>query len=47
LLTNAAKTVTDRYSYDAFGATRSHTGSSNQPFTYTGEQVDPEAGLVF
>lgn len=28
-------------------ALRSHTGSSGNTFTYTGEQVDPEAGLVF
>ncbi|MFN8486849.1 MAG: right-handed parallel beta-helix repeat-containing protein [Caldilineaceae bacterium] len=38
---------TDAYSYDVFGATRSHTGSAGQPFTYTGEQVDGELGLVF
>jgi RHS repeat-associated protein/uncharacterized repeat protein (TIGR01451 family) len=46
-LTDPSGSITDRYSYDAFGAERSHTGASTQPFTYTGEQVDPEAGLVF
>jgi RHS repeat-associated protein len=47
LLTNASGTVTDRYAYDAFGATRTHTGPSGQPFTFTGEQVDAESGMVF
>ncbi len=47
LLTDTSGVITDRYSYDAFGSERSQTGTSTQPFTYTGEQVDPEAGLVF
>ena len=47
LLTNNSGVVTDRYSYDVFGSSRTHTGVSAQPFTYTGEQVDPEAGLVY
>jgi len=46
-ITNPGGTVTERYSYDAFGGERSHMGSSTQPFTYTGEQVDPEAGFIF
>ncbi len=46
-LSNAAGQRTDWYSYDAFGATRSHTGPSGQAFTFTGEQVDGESGLVF
>jgi RHS repeat-associated protein len=32
--------------YDAFGATRDQTGVQ-LPFTYTGQQVDPERGLVY
>lgn len=47
LLTDANGIATDSYSYDAFGGERSHSGSSGQEFTYTGEQVDPEAGLVY
>jgi RHS repeat-associated protein len=46
-ITDASGLSTDQYAYDAFGASRSHTGSSATSFTYTGEQVDPEAGLVF
>jgi RHS repeat-associated protein len=30
-----------------FGAERSHTGSSGQPFTFAGEQTDGELGLVY
>ncbi|MCJ7622398.1 MAG: RHS repeat-associated core domain-containing protein, partial [Anaerolineaceae bacterium] len=47
LLTDGGGTLTDRNVYDAFGAERSHSGSSRQPFTYAGEQADPEAGLIF
>jgi RHS repeat-associated protein len=47
LLTNNSGAINDRYSYDVFGEQRSHTGSSSQPFTFTGEQHDPEAGLTF
>ena len=47
LLTNGAGVVSDEYAYDAFGALRTHIGSSGQPFTYTGEQVDTATGLVF
>jgi RHS repeat-associated protein len=47
VLTNSAGAATDQYTYDAFGASRNHSGSSANTFTFTGEQVDPEAGLVF
>lgn len=46
-LTNAAGQRTDAHSYDAFGAMRSHTGPAGQPFTFTGEQLDAELGLMF
>jgi RHS repeat-associated protein len=46
-LSDAAGARTDWYSYDVFGATRSHAGPSGQSFTFTGEQVDGESGLVF
>jgi RHS repeat-associated protein len=32
--------VTDSYTYDAFGAMTSHTGTNPQPFMYTGQQQD-------
>jgi RHS repeat-associated protein len=38
---------TATYTYDAFGAVRTQTGGAGNPFTFTGEQADPEAGLVF
>ena len=47
LLSDDAGSITDQYSYAAFGATRAHTGSSANEFTFTGEQVDGETGLVF
>jgi len=47
LLSDSTGVITDQYSYDVFGSERSQTGSSAQPFTYTGEQVDPDAGLVY
>jgi RHS repeat-associated protein len=47
LLSNGIGIVTDQYSYDAFGSSRVHTGSSAQIYTFTGEQEDPETGLIF
>ena len=46
-MTDSTGTSTDQYTYDAFGATRSHNGSSTNTYTYTGQQNDPEANLVF
>ena len=46
-LSNQAGQRTDSYSYDAFGALRTHAGSSTPSFTFTGEQADPELGLIF
>jgi RHS repeat-associated protein len=46
-LSNAAGQQTDWYTYDVFGATRAHTGTAVQDFTFTGEQADDESGLVF
>jgi RHS repeat-associated protein len=46
-MTDSTGISTDQYTYDAFGAIRSHTGSSTNAYTYTGQQVDPESGLVF
>jgi RHS repeat-associated protein len=46
LLTDGSGSVVGTRGYDAFGATRDQTGVQ-LPFTYTGEQVDPESGLVY
>jgi RHS repeat-associated protein len=46
-LSNQAGQRTDRYSYDVFGATRSHVGASSQVFGFTGEQLDEELGLMY
>ncbi len=39
-LTNSSGSVTDTYTYDAFGATRTHTGTSSNVWKFTGEQND-------
>jgi len=39
-LANGGGIVSDTYRYDAFGAVRSSSGASTQPFRYTGEQWD-------
>lgn len=39
-LTNEAGAVTDSYTYDVFGAQRSHIGSSTNYWQFTGEQSD-------
>ena len=39
-LANGAGAVTGAYTYDAFGAVRTHTGTSTE-WTFTGEQNDP------
>lgn len=45
-LATGTGTVTDSYTYDVFGAQRSHTGTSGNEFTYAGEQVDA-SGLQY
>jgi RHS repeat-associated protein len=44
-LTDASGTVTATYRTDAYGVPTTTTGSSGQPFGFTGEPVDP-TGLV-
>jgi RHS repeat-associated protein len=46
VLANASGAVTDTWTYDVFGAVRSHTGSSGTEFTFAGEQNDPN-GLEY
>jgi len=42
-LTNSAGTITDRYAYDAFGATRSQSGATANDWRFTGQQQDYNA----
>ena len=46
LLTDASGNVAGRQQYDAYGASRSQSGAQ-LPFGFTGEQQDPESGLVY
>jgi RHS repeat-associated protein len=39
--------VTDAYTYDVFGALRASTGSSANPWLFTGEQNDADSGLYY
>ena len=38
---------TDAYTYDVFGAVRASTGSSANPWLFTGEQHDAESDLYY
>ena len=44
-LTDASGNVTDTYAYTAFGETLSHSGASDNPYLYTGQQFDALTGL--
>lgn len=44
-LTNAAGTITDTYNYTAFGELQNHTGTTVNPYQYTGQQFDQSTGL--
>jgi RHS repeat-associated protein len=46
-LTDESETVTDAYDYQAFGEPLSVTGGTVNPYLFTGEQHDPETGLVY
>ena len=46
LLTDSGGNVAGRQGFDAYGASRSQSGSQ-LPFGYTGEQTDAESGLVY
>ena len=39
--------VTDTYEYDAFGSVIARSGTTDNAFTYTGEQVDSALGLLY
>jgi RHS repeat-associated protein len=44
-LTSSSQSVTDTYTYDAFGTLLHQTGVSNNPYRYAGEEYDPQTGL--
>jgi len=46
-LTNGSGQEMASYTYDAFGAVRYMTGSSANEFTFTGEQIDGQLGLLY
>jgi RHS repeat-associated protein len=46
-LTSGSGQVTARYTYDAFGATRSSSGTGSTTFKFAGEQMDGETGLIY
>ena len=46
-LTNPAQTVTDSYTYDAFGIELDRTGTTVNNYKYTGEQYDPNVGFYY
>ncbi len=44
-LTNSAGTITDTYTYDAFGMQIGRTGTTPNQFLYSGERLDSSVGL--
>ncbi|MEJ6950101.1 putative Ig domain-containing protein [Natronospora cellulosivora (SeqCode)] len=47
VLTDDSSTVTDRYSYDAFGELIARTGDTENNYLFTGEQYDPNLGFYY
>ena len=45
LLTDGAGAVTDTYGYEAYGNLATATGSTNNPYLFTGERFEPSLGL--
>ncbi len=46
-LADSVGNVTDSFTYDAFGNSKGHDGSSTTEFTFNGEQVDQELGMQY
>ena len=46
-LTDEAGTVTDTYTYDAFGKLIARTGTTPNPYLYAGERFDADLGLYY
>ncbi len=47
VLTDSSETVTDTYTYDAFGRLLGSTGSTVNDYLFTGEQFDPNIGFYY
>ncbi len=47
VLTDEAGSVTDAYTYAAFGERLSHNGTDPQPFQFAGEPNDPNVGFYY
>ena len=46
-LLNQTQAISDTYSYTPYGELTNHTGSSNNSFLYTGEQLDKETNNYY
>ncbi len=46
-LADGSGQITDSYDYTPYGELLRHSGTSDTPFLFTGEQYDPEAGLYY
>jgi RHS repeat-associated protein len=46
-LTDSAGATAKSYSYDAYGTIVDQTGTVEQPYTYTGRELDTETGLYY
>ena len=46
-LTDESGTITDGYTYSAFGELLAHSGSDPQPYAFTGEPLDPNSGWQY
>jgi RHS repeat-associated protein len=46
-VTSTAGAPTRSYTYDSFGRIVAQTGTFNNPYTYTGRELDPESGLYY
>ncbi|NLD49415.1 MAG: RHS repeat-associated core domain-containing protein, partial [Clostridiaceae bacterium] len=46
-LTNSSQSITDTYTYDAFGLLINRTGSTENEYMYSGEQYDPNIGFYY
>ena len=46
-LTDETGTITDGYTYTAFGELLAHTGTDPQPYAFAGEPLDPNSGFQY